>query len=473
MEKFKEMGAGSTGRLLFKYSLPAIAGMILVSLYNVIDRIFVGQATGATGLAAVTVAFPVMMLGFAGAILANAGGSSLISRLLGAGDKAGAEKALGQSVLLGAVLSGLTGLLLLPFLDPILWLFGASEATIGPARQFSQLMIAAFPFQGMSMGLGAGVRSQGKAKTSMFLMLAGVGVNAILCGVFVMAWGWGVPGSAWATFFGQLFSCAIGLAFYLSGAGALRFHWRNLRPDGAILRELSQVGMGAWLGNVIPVALILILNRAMVQYAGDTGLAIIGIVNTVGMLAVMPVFGIMQGAAPIMGYNHGAGDWRRVRRVFFQGLAASTVILTAFWLTLEIFPDFYIKAFSANDPDLIALGQRVVAIFMVMLPLIGLPIALGQYYQSIGLGLASAILGMARQIIFLIPALLIMPMFWGLDGLIWAGPVADALGVLLALGFFLYELPKMKGGRLAAVPAGGTPAEAEGVAPERVPGTGA
>ena len=448
MEKFKEMGQANTGRLLLKYSLPAIAGMVLVSLYNVIDRIFVGQATGSSGLAAVTVAFPVMMLGFAGAIMANAGGSSLISRLLGAGDKAGAERALGQSVFLGTAVSAVTGLLLLPFLDPILWLFGASAATIGPTRQFSLLMIAAFPFQGAGMGLAAGVRSQGKAKTSMFLMLAGVVVNALLCGLFVMVWHWGVPGSAWATFFGQIFACALSLVFYLSGAGALRFKWRHLKPDGAVSLEVAKVGMGAWLGNVIPVALILILNTTMVRLAGDVGLAVIGIVNTVGMLAVMPIFGIMQGAAPIMGYNHGSGDWRRVRRVFWQSLAVSTLILLAFWISLELAPDFYIKAFSAHDPALIALGQKTVAIFMLMLPLVGLPIALGQYYQSIGLGLASAILGMSRQIIFLIPALLILPIWWGLDGLIWAGPVADALGVLLSLGFLLFELPKMKGARL-------------------------
>ena len=314
------------------------------------------------------------------------------------------------------------------------------------------------------MGLGAGVRSQGKAKTSLFLMLAGVAVNAVLCGVFVMGLRWGVAGSAWATLIGQLFSCLLGIGFYLSGAGALRFRARNLRPDGAVAGEIAKVGMGAWLGNVIPVFLMLILNNVMVKYAGDVGLAVIGIVNTVGMLAVMPIFGIMQGAAPIMGYNHGAGDWRRVRRVFFQSLVASTAILTLFWLSIQFFPDFYIKAFSANDAALIALGQRCVAIFMLMLPLVGLPIALGQYYQSVGKGMASAILGMARQIIFLIPTLLIMPMFWGMDGVIWAGPVADALGVLLAIGFFLHALPRMSqvaGTVPVQAPAGGIGNSAE------------
>jgi len=443
MDKFKEMGEGSTGRLLLKYSLPAITGMVLVSLYNVIDRIFVGQATGAEGLAAVTVAFPVMILGFAGAILANSGGSSLIARLLGAGDKEGAERGLGQAVLLGTVISGVTGLLLLPFLDPILRLFGASDATLGPARAFSRLMIIAFPFQGASMGLSSGIRSQGKAKTSMVLMLAGVIVNTICCAIFVNVMHLGVVGSACATLTGQIFGCAIGLGFYLAGAGSLRFRFKNLMPNKKSALEVTEVGFSSWIMNVIPVILFFILNTVMVKWAGDTGLAVIGIVNTISMLAVMPVFGIMQAAAPIMGYNHGAGNYRRVRRVFFQSLAASTFILTAFWLTLELKPDFYIKAFSAHDPALLALGQKTVAIFMLMLPLIGLPIALTQYYQSTGKALPSALLGMSRQLLFLIPALLILPIWFGLNGLIWAGPVSDSLGILLSVVFFLIELPKM------------------------------
>ena len=422
MEKFKEMGQGSTGSLLFKYSLPAIAGMVLISLYNVVDRIFVGQATGSLGLAAVTVALPIMMLGFAPALLANAGGSSRISRLLGSGDKAAAERALGQSVLLGFVLSGLSGLLCLPFLDPLLRLFGASDATLAPARLFSQLMIIAFPFQGAGMGLASGVRSQGKAKTSMFLMLAGVVVNAGLCAWFVLGLGWGVAGSAWATLISQIFSMFLSLGFYLSGAGSLRFHLRNLSLDKEAASDIAKVGFGAWLSNIIPVILFIILNNVIARYAGDVGIAMIGIVNTIGMLAVMPIFGIMQGAAPIMGYNHGAGDSVRVRRVFFQSLLASSAILLLFWGAIELFPHAFIRAFSANDPKLLELGQYGLPTFMLMLPLIGLPIALTQYYQSVGKGLPSAVLGMARQIIFLIPALLLLPIWWGLDGMIWAGP---------------------------------------------------
>lgn len=447
MEKFKEMGQGSTGRLLLKYSLPAIAGMMLISLYNVVDRIFVGQATGSLGLAAVTVAFPVMMLGFAGALMANAGGWSRIARLLGGGDRAGAERALGQAVLIGAVVSGLTGLLCLPVLDPLLRLFGASDATLPAARLFSQISIAAFPFQGAGMGFASGVRSQGKAKTSMFLMLAGVVLNAALCGWFVLGMGWGVAGSAWATLISQVFSMVIGLAFYLSGAGALRFHGRNLAWDSEASRDILQVGFGAWLMNVIPVVLFIVLNNAMARLAGDVGIAMIGIVNTVSMLAVMPIFGIMQGAAPIIGYSHGSGDTRRVRRVFWQMLASSTAILLLFWLAIELFPGAFILAFSSNDPQLLALGQKGVSVFLLMLPLIGLPISLTQYYQSVGKGLPSAILGMSRQIIFLLPALVLLPLWWGIDGVVWAGPVSDVLGVALAVVFVLHELPRMSPAR--------------------------
>lgn len=293
------------------------------------------------------------------------------------------------------------------------------------------------------MGLASGVRSQGKAKTSMFLMLAGVLVNAVLCGWFVMGLHWGVAGSAWATLISQIFGMLLSLGFYLSGAGSLRFHLRNLRYDRESARDILQVGFGAWLMNIIPVILFIILNNVIARFAGDVGIAMIGIVNTIGMLAVMPIFGIMQGAAPIMGFNHGAGDSVRVRRVFFQSLVASTVILLLFWVAIELFPHALILAFSANDPKLLELGQRGLPVFMLMLPLVGLPIALTQYYQSVGKGLPSALLGMSRQIIFLIPALLILPVWWGLDGMIWSGPIADALGVLLSVGFFLHELPRM------------------------------
>lgn len=443
MESFKEMGQGDTWKLLVRYSLPAIAGMMLISLYNVVDRIFVGQATGAVGLAAVTIALPVMMLGFAGALMANAGGSSLISRLLGKGDKAGAEKAIMQSALLGGAVSTAVGLACLPILTPMLHWFGATAETVGQARTFSLIVIASFPLQGVSMGLGAGVRSQGKAKTSMFLMLAGVLVNTGLCALFVSAWGWGVAGSAWATFWSQVFSVAISLAFYLSGAGSLRLHWRNLRFEAPVCAEVAKVGLGAGISNIIPVFLFIILNNLMLNLAGTVGIAMIGVVNTISMLAVMPIFGIMQGAAPIMGYNHGHGSPARVRRVFLQSLAASTAILLVFWGLVELFPDALLRAFAGNDAQLVELGRRGVTVFMLLLPIVGLPVALTQYYQSVGKGLASAVLGMSRQVIFLIPALLVLPRFLGVDGVLWSGPVSDGLGVLLTLAFFVYEMPRL------------------------------
>jgi putative MATE family efflux protein len=430
-----DLGQAPTGRLLWQTALPSVVSLLLVALYHSIDRIFVGHYVGTVGLAAVTVALPLMLLGFAGTMMAQAGGSSLMGRLLGSADAPAATRALGQTLLLALLIAAVSSVLCWMFLEPLLLAFGASPASLADARSFSLLMIAAFPIQAATVALDCGLWAQGRPKTALLVILSGVLMNTALCVLFVAYWGWGVRGSAWATLLGESFSLGLVLAIYRWGGVTLKLHWRSLRWHSAQLREMVQVGFGSGLAELLPVLLLVLLTQGMARLAGDTGVALVGIFETLWMLTMMPVFGVCQAAAVLMSFNHGADQPARVQRVLWQSWAAATGGLLLAWLLLQAAPQAVLQLFAGDAPDLLALGLQAMPIYFLALPLAALPNVLAAYFRSRGQGLLSACVGLSQPVLFLIPALLLFPHWWGLPGLLWATPVADSLALLLSVGF--------------------------------------
>jgi Na+-driven multidrug efflux pump len=287
--------------------------------------------------------------------------------------------------------------------------------------------------------LAAGIRSQGRAGTSLAIGASMLVVNTALCAGFVFGLGWGTAGSAWAVLGANLVGLLLYWAYYRFGDGALRVDWRLLRPCGGDQFEIVRTGVGAWLANTMPALLILVVNSLMARHAGDTGLALVGIVHVVGLMAIMPVLGVMQAAGPLFSYNHGAGRPERVRRAFRQSLAAASLVLCAFWVPIEVFPAQTAGLFAAGNAALEKLAGATFGVFFLAYPLIGITYAVSQYFQSIGRGGASAINALSRQVVFLVPAMLIMERLGGFTGFVWSTPVADGLGVLLALAFWWRE----------------------------------
>jgi putative MATE family efflux protein len=430
-----DFGRASTGRLLWQTALPSIASLLLVAMYHTIDRIFVGQAVGTVGLAAVTVALPLMLLGFAGTMMAHAGGSSLMGRLLGSGDTQGATLALGQTLLLGLLMAVLSAGLCWYFLEPLLVFFGASQASLSDARSFSLLMIAAFPILAATVALDCGLWAQGRPQAALLVMASGVVVNTLLCALFVLHWDFGVVGSGWATVLGEIFALCLAFAIYHWGNLPLQLRWHHLRWHTEQLREMVQMGFGSGLAELLPVLLLVLLTQQMAAFAGDTGVALVGVFETIWMLGMMPVFGICQAAAVLMSFNHGAGFSERVRRILWQSWLGASGVLMLAWLLLQASPLTVMQLFAGDSPDLLALGVNAMPIYFMALPLAALPHVLAAYFRSCGQGLLSALVGLSQPVIFLLPALIVFPHYWDLQGLLWATPVADCLALILSAGF--------------------------------------
>lgn len=443
MDHTKQLGEARVSRLLLKFSIPAITGMVVNALYNVVDRIFIGQGVGRMGIAGLTVGFPLMTVMMALAMLIGLGATALISIRLGEQRKEEAELIVANAMvcLIGtALIVTIVGLI---FLDPLLVLFGASKEVLPFARDYMRIILLGEIFMSIGFGMNHFIRAEGNPKIAMFTMLLGAIVNTILDPIFIFAFSWGVAGAAWATIISQAIAAVWVLSYFLRKKSHLKIHTRNLRLKFTVIRDFTAIGSAPFLMQMAASVIGIILNNSLVRYGGDLAISAMGIVNSLAMLFLMPIFGINQGAQPIIGYNYGAQKFDRVIRALKLAIVAATSVVLVGFAAVCLFPESLVLLFSKNDPALIALSSRAMQTYLILLPIIGFQIVSANYFQAVGKPRQAMALSLSRQVLILIPALVILPRFFGLNGVFYAGPVAD-FGSSLITGIWLYfELKRL------------------------------
>jgi len=437
MDRAKQLGEGKIGSLLIKFSIPAIVGTVVNALYNVIDRIFVGRGVGTLAIAGVTIGFPFMIVLMAFGMLIGIGATSLISIRLGEQKKEEAELILGNSVVLFVVTMLVLTVVGLAFIDPLLRLFGASETVLPYARDFLSIILLGSIFQGIGFGMNNFIRAEGNPKIAMYTMLIGAILNTILCPIFIFGFGWGIKGSALATVLSQGVSAAWVLYYFLGGKSMLKIRRRNLRLQKAIVLEILAIGSAPFAIQLAASLTSALFNNSLENYGGDVAISAMGIIHSVNMLLFMPIIGITQGAQPIIGYNYGARQFDRVKQTLKLAIIAATVVVSVGFAVMMLFPVQLISLFNKNDAALIAFGAHALRIFVIALPVIGFQVVGSNYFQAVGKPKQAMFLSLSRQVLLLIPALLILPRFFGVDGVFYAAPVSD-FGSALLTGTWLY-----------------------------------
>lgn len=420
------LGSAPVTGLLLRYSLPAIAGMIAVSLYNIVDSIFIGRWVGPEALTALGVAFPLMNVAFAFGMLLGVGGAAVCSIRMGAGDMDGARRVLGNV----AVLNVLVGIVFccagMAVLDPVLLLFGASAQTLEPARDFMRVFLCSLPIGYSLFNLTHIMRASGYPYRAMCSLILTVVCNAAFAPVLIWWLDWGIFGAALATLCAQ----AVGLVWVLShfcrSSSSLHFargFW-GLRKKAVC--AVAAIGLAPCLMSLCACAVVGIINIVLKEHGGDAAIGAFGLINRVLFLFAMIVMGLSQGMQPVLGYNFGARRPTRVRAALRIGVLAGTVITSAGFLAAELFPDAIISMFSEDGPlaEHAVRGLRLCALAM---PLVGPQIIISNFFQSIGRAGLSAFLALSRQCVYLIPCVLIAPHFWGVDGVWLALPISDVL----------------------------------------------
>lgn len=420
----RSLESKSIGTLIWDFSVPAITGMLVNALYNIVDSIFVGHGVGPIGLAAVTIAFPVMIVLMGFGMLVGVGATTLVSIRLGQKRIRDAEHILGNAFILGIAFAlSLSGLLLL-FLDPVLVALGAEPAILPYARDFTTIILAGSVFMFTGFGLNNIIRAEGNPKLAMITMVMSALLNTLLNPLFIFGLGLGIKGSALATVISQAVSAVWVVAHFRSPRSYLKLRGADMLPDRQIIAKIFVMGSSAFFMQIAASIVAGLFNNILIAFGGDTAVAAMGIINRVSMLILMPLFGISQGTQPVIGYNYGAKKYGRVKEAVVKGSLAATAVSVTGFAIVELFDVYIIRLFS-SDAALVALGAAGLKIFMAMLPIIGFQIIGSAFFQAIGKPMHSLVLSMSRQLLILIPVLLILPRFVGLQGVWLAGPISD------------------------------------------------
>lgn len=439
MNSVASLETAPIGRLLLKYALPAIAGMIVFSLYNVVDSIFIGQWVGEYALAALAIAFPVMNLVAALGTLLGVGGAALCSIRLGEKRPDEAARVLGNvfslSIAFGVVLGGLGAF----FIEPILRAFGASEHTLGYACDFMRVILLSAPVTYLLFNQNHIMRATGYPNRALATLAITVCVNVILAPLFIRVFGWGITGAALATLCAQACGAAFIFHHFLSSKSSVHFRRGTFFPRKKTVLPVISIGSAPSILNICGCAVAVMVNHQLLAQGGDLAVGAYGIFSRVVILVAMVVLGLTQGAQPIIGYNHGAGRPDRVRRTFWLTFAIGVAITTAGCLVCEFFPEAIARCFTRND-ELIANTVRGLRIGTAAFALVGGQIVVNNFFQAIGRGKTAAALSTTRQLLFLIPGLVVFPRFMGQAGVWLSFPIADALAILVTGFVFVHFL---------------------------------
>lgn len=437
-QKLEQLSKGNIARLLWDYSLPAVVGMLVMSLYNVIDRIFIGQGVGTEAIAGLAITFPVMNISTALGVLVGAGASSRVSILLGAGNSASAQKVLGNAFSLIIINAAIYLSVFAIFLDPILLTFGASETSLPYAHDFMLYILPGLLVMNIGFTLNNVMRASGYPVRAMVTMFIGAGCNTILAPIFIFVLKWGIKGAAIATDISMLVFAIVVVRHFMSRKSTLHFTPGCFRLSLPTVLSIIGIGAAPALINIAACFINVLINKNLYFYGGDNAVAAAGIFVTFTSLLVMVVIGICQGMQPIIGYNYGAAQLDRLRKAYLLAVAASTVIVTIGCVAGVFIPHLIARAFT-SDADLIKCTAESFTIAMVMFWMVGFQIVTSNFFQSIGKVAQSIFLSLTRQVIFLIPLLLILPDRYALSGVWMAFPASDALATLVTAILIIIE----------------------------------
>ncbi len=439
MKKRNPLGYEDVSKLLISYSVPSIIGMMTNSLYNIVDRLFIGNAPdiGHNGLAAITIVFPMMLTANAIGLLFGVGGSTLYSIKLGEGDEEGAKSVLNNAFFAVLILGILLTTMGLVFLHPLAIMFGASEVTLPLAKDYMRIIFLGTTFAAMGMAMNNFLRAEGQPRLAMVSMIIAGIINIVLDYVFIYIFKWGMAGAAIATVIGQGFSIAWIMSYFLSDKASNPIRFKELKLDFPILGKIISFGMPNFLMSMSNSILNLTLNRNLLFYGGDIAVSSMGIVNTIQTMILMPIIGINQGVKPIASFNFGARKYLRVVQVEKLGIIWATGVCLIGWILTRFFPEQIVLMFN-REPELIEFGSYALVSWFWLLPLIGFQMLASNFFQNIGRPKIAIILTLTRQVIFLIPAVLVFSRIWGLNGTIHAAPFADFSSSLVT-GFFFYK----------------------------------
>lgn len=438
-----QLGTRPVGKLLVQYAMPAIVAMTAASLYNIVDSIFIGQGVGPLAISGLAITFPFMNLSTAFGAAVGVGASTFISMKLGQKDYKTAESILGNTVTLNLIIGIAFSVVCLLFLDPILKFFGASEATLPYARDYMVIILVGNVFSHMYFGMNAVLRAAGKPRQAMYATIVTVVMNTMLDYVFIMLFGWGIQGAAYATVLAQVMALIWQLRIFSNKQELLHFERGIYRLRSELVRNIIGVGISPFAMNVCACVVVIFINQQLVRYGSDLDVGAYGIANKVSFVFLMFVLGVNQGMQPIVGYNYGAQKIDRMIHVVKLSIIAATLIMTTGWL-IAMFMPYYCARLFTKDPTLIQLGMKAIRISMVLFPLIGSQMVITFFFQSIGKVRVSIFLSLSRQLIFLLPALAVFPLFRGVDGVWYAMPFADGFAASIAAVIMLFNVKKFK-----------------------------
>lgn len=440
MDRVEKLRDGNIPKLLAAFSIPAIVGLLTQALYNVVDRIFIGQALGREGIAGIAICFPFMLIIMAFGMLIGFGATALISIRLGEQKKAEAELVLGNAVVLllaASVLVTAVGWLLL---DRLLVLSGADEIILPYAHDYMLIIALGTIFQMVGYGLNNPIRGEGNPRMAMLTMLIGVVLNVILAPIFIFGFGWGMRGAALATVISQAASAVWVVGYFLSAKSLLKIRLETLRLNRSVCAGIMAVGSPPFFLQLAASVMQGTMFNQLGKYGGDVAISVMGIIFAVSMMFFMPIFGINQGSQPIMGYNYGARQFDRVRKALKTAVLAASVIALAGFLTMMLASAQVIRLFNSEDTELLNMGVNGIRICVIMMPTIGFQIVSAGYFQAVGKPREAMLVSVSRQVLFLIPGLLILPYYFGLNG-VWAAiPTADFSSALLTGVLLTVEL---------------------------------
>lgn len=439
MKNQQILATQSIPKLLLRYSVPAIIGMMVNALYNVVDRIFIGNIpdVGPLAITGVGVCLPIMTIMLAFSMLIGIGATTNISIKLGQGKKDEAEKIIGNSITLSVIVGLTISVIGVLFGNQILNLFGASEATIYYAKSYIYIILIGSTFSVLGYTLNNTIRGDGNPKLAATIMIVGCMTNILLDALLIFVFDLGIQGAAIATVISQMVTAVWGLVYYLKGNSNLKFHKSSLKLDKSLVKIIFAIGSAPCAMQLATSLVQVISNNALKTYGGDFAIGAMATVSSISMIFLMPIFGLNQGAQPIIGFNFGAKQYDRANKTFKISALAAVVIMTTGWVLIQTIPQVIVGMFN-KDPKLMAVTINGAKIYLLMLPIIGISITGSNYIQSIGKAKVAMFLSLLRQVILLIPMIIVLPKFFGLNGVWYAQPVADFLATIIT-GIILYR----------------------------------
>ena len=442
------LGIAPVGGLIAKFAIPAIISMLVSAMYNIVDQIFIGQGVGMLGNAATNVAFPVTTVATALALLLGIGGASNYNLEMGAGQEKKASGIAGTALSSLAISGLILAVIVLMFLKPLLTLFGATADVMPYAVDYTGITAFGLPFYILSVGGNHVVRADRSPTYSMVCIMIGAIINTILDPLFIFGFGWGIKGAAWATVIGQVASGVLVIVYfckfrkmYLSG--------EMLKPKLSYLGAIISLGLASCINQIAMAIVQIVLNNilryygANSVYGSDIPIACVGVISKVNQVFMAICIGISQGCQPIWGFNYGAGSFGRVRKTFWRAFEISVLVGVAFFIVFQIFPHQLVAVFGDGSTEYFQFAERYFRIFMFMTFVNGIQPMSSGFFTSIGKAKLGIVVSLTRQVIFLLPLILIFPIFMGIDGVMYAGPIADAAAGIVAIGFAVKEIRAM------------------------------